>query len=281
MFKNVLVGVDGGWGGRDAIALASRLCESEGKLTLAHVHGGELHPLHAVTPGSLKEERDASTRLLEEQRASAGVEAELVNIVGLSPGRGLHQQAEEQGADMIVVGSCRHGVLGRAMLGDDARGALNGSPCAVAIAARGYAEHPVPFGKIGVGYDGSPEGTVALAKAQELAKPTRASVYALEVVTIPSYAFTGIVPPAIGETIDLMLKQASERMNALPDVEGSAVYGLTGEELATFGDDMDLLVVGSRNYGPVHRLVVGSTADYLERHARCSLVVLPRVHGAD
>jgi nucleotide-binding universal stress UspA family protein len=61
-------------------------------------------------------------------------------------------------------------------------------------------------------------------------------------------------------------------------VEGHAVYGLTGEELAAFGDSVDLLVVGSRNYGPVRRLVLGSTSDYLERHARCSLLVLPRVN---
>jgi hypothetical protein len=39
---------------------------------------------------------------------------------------------------------------------------------------------------------------------------------------------------------------------------------------------LDILVVGSRGYGPVRRLVLGSTADYLERHARCSLLVLPR-----
>jgi hypothetical protein len=35
-------------------------------------------------------------------------------------------------------------------------------------------------------------------------------------------------------------------------------------------------VVGSRSYGPVRRLVIGSTSDYLERHARCALLVLPR-----
>ena len=65
-----------------------------------------------------------------------------------------------------------------------------------------------------------------------------------------------------------------------PDVEGRAVYGLTGEELAAFGDDVDLLVVGSRSYGPCERLVLGSTSDYLERHARCSLLVLPRAAGS-
>jgi nucleotide-binding universal stress UspA family protein len=57
------------------------------------------------------------------------------------------------------------------------------------------------------------------------------------------------------------------------------VYGLTGEELAAFGDEVDILVVGSRGYGPVRRLVLGSTSDYLERHARCSLLVLPRGGG--
>ena len=56
---------------------------------------------------------------------------------------------------------------------------------------------------------------------------------------------------------------------------------MTGEELAAFGDDVDILVVGSRSYGPVRRMMLGSTSDYLERHARCSLVVLPRAAGAE
>jgi nucleotide-binding universal stress UspA family protein len=65
-------------------------------------------------------------------------------------------------------------------------------------------------------------------------------------------------------------------LEELPDVEGHAVYGIAGEELAAFGDQVDILVVGSRDYGPVKRLVLGSTSDYLERHARCALLVLPR-----
>ena len=76
-----------------------------------------------------------------------------------------------------------------------------------------------------------------------------------------------------------MLAEANDRMKQLPDVEGRAVYGLAGEELAAFGDEVDILVVGSRSYGPVRRLVLGSTSDYLERHARCSLLVLPRAGG--
>jgi len=146
----------------------------------------------------------------------------------------------------------------------------------VAIASLGYAEHPTPITKVGVAYNGSPESNAALAVAHELAAPTGASVHALEVVSLPAAAYGGLMPPAIGESIDAMLQEASSRMQELPDVEGRAAYGLTGEELATFGDEVDILVVGSRGYGPVRRLVVGSTSDYLERHARCPLLVLPR-----
>ncbi len=276
MFKNVLVGVDGSSNGRDAIALAAQLTDRDGRLTLAHVHPGSLHPLHAVTPGLVNEEREASQKLLEREREAADVDAALLSVVASAPGGGLHRQAEEQDADLLVVGSCSRGAFGRAMLGDDTRAALNGAPCAVAVAVKGYGEHPTPLAKVGVGYNGSPESRAALAIAQQLAEPTNASVAALEVVSIPTYAFTGLIPPTIGEGVDIVLKEASARMGELEGAHGSAVYGLTGEELAAFGEDLDLLVVGSRSYGPIKRLVVGSTSDYLERHARCSLLILPR-----
>jgi nucleotide-binding universal stress UspA family protein len=276
MFKKVIVGVDGSANGRDAIALAAGLRDPAGKLTLAHVHPGEFHPLHAITPDLLAEEHKASVALLEEQLAAAGAQAELVSIVAASPGAGLHQQAEERDADLLVVGSCGRGALGRAMIGDDTRAALNGAPCAVAIAARGYAAHAAPIAKVGVAYNGSPESETALASARQLAAQVGASVQALEVVSIPSYAFSGVMAPPLGDSIDALIAEASERLGKLDGVEGHAVYGLAGEELAAFGDQLDLLVVGSRGYGPVRRLVSGSTSDYLERHARCSLLVLPR-----
>ena len=125
-----------------------------------------------------------------------------------------------------------------------------------------------------MGYNGSRESEAALALARTLAAPTRASVEALEVVSIPSYGFA---EATIGEGMDLLLDEASARMHELPGVDGRAVYGGAGEQLAALSDNVDLLVVGSRSYGSVRRLVLGSTCDYLERHARCSLLVLPRL----
>src|ERR1035437_4611119 len=299
MFKNVLVGVDGRSNGRDAIALASRLTDPAGKLTLAHVHSGQVHPLHAITPGLVREEREASQKLLAAELEAADVDAELVAVEDATPGSGLHRRAEEQGADLLVVGSCSRGLMGRVMLGDDTRASLNGAPCAVAIAARGYAESPAPLARggvayngsserkaapvarVGVAYNGSSESKAALATAIAVAAPAGAEVRAMEVVSIPTYAFTGLVPPAFGETVELMLSEGNARMRELDGAEGRAVYGLAGEELAAFGDEVDLLVVGARSYGPVRRLVVGSTSDHLERHARCSLLVLPRAGEED
>jgi nucleotide-binding universal stress UspA family protein len=279
MFKNVLVGVDGSPRGRDAIALASRLTHADGKLTFAHVRNGELNPFGAITPGLVNEEREASEKLLTQESENANVSAELVSVVAMEAGRGLHVRAEEQHADLLVVGSSSRGALGRAMLGDDTRSALNGTPCAIAIAAVGYGEHPGPIAKVGVAYNGSRESQQALALARELAAPTRAAVRALEVVSIPTYAFFGMMPSLVVESIEAMLQEANGHMKQLPHVDGRAVYGLVGEELAQFGDQVDILVVGSRSYGPVRRLVLGSTSNYLERHARCSLLVLPRGVG--
>ena len=280
MFKNVLVGVDGRPNGRDAIALAARLTDPDGKQTFAYVHSGVVRPSRAISPGVVRDPRQAADVLLEQQRDAADVTAELISIEAASPGKGLHVQAEEQHADLLVVGSCSHGSFGRVMLGDDTRGALNGAPCAVAIAATGYSQHPDPIANVGVAYNQSPESEAALALARDIAARTNARIRALEVVSL-TVAYSGIIPPTGGEIIQAMLGEATARMKELPGVDGRAVAGLAGEELAEFGDQVDILIVGSRGYGPLRRLVLGSTSDYLERHARCSLLVLPRGAHAD
>ncbi len=275
MFENVLVGVDGSANGRDAIALAGVLADPRGRVTLAHVHAGVLHPVLGLTPRLLEEEEEASLRLLRQERERAGVKLELVSIAAGAPGPALHGHAEEQESDLIVVGSSSRGALGRVLLGDDTRQALNGAPCAIAVASRGFAEQARPIARVGVAYNDTAESRAALELARTLAARSGSRVSALEVVTIPTYAYTGLVAP-IDDDLDEMLKEANERMRLLVDVDGRAVYGLAGEELAAFGDELDILVVGSRSYGPLRRLVLGSTSDYLERHARCSLLVLPR-----
>jgi len=273
MFKNAIVGVDGSPNGRDAIALAAQLTAPDGKISLVHVHSGLLRPSAAVTLRPAVEDAEASARLLERERAESGVEADVASVVALSPGRGLHEQAERHHAEVIVVGSCSRGLLGRVFIGDDARAALNGAPCAIAIAARAFAGREGPMARIGVGYDGTAESEAALAAARAIAADNGASLHALQAVALPLYAYNPLV---IGPLTESLLDEARTRLAALPGVDARAVTGYPGEELAVFSAALDLLVVGSRSYGPVRRLVLGSTSHYLERYARCSLLVLPR-----
>ena len=164
MFEKILIGVDGRAGGRDAVALATRLAAPSATLTLAHVEAG----LVSRRGHYVAEERgfDRSASLLAAERERAGIPAAIVCVGGTSPARGLHALAREQGADLIVVGSSRRGFLGRALLGDDARDSLDGAPCAVAIAPHGYAETLAPMVEVGIGRDRATESEHALAAAR-------------------------------------------------------------------------------------------------------------------
>ena len=164
MFEKILIGVDGRAGGRDAIALATRLAAPSASFTLSHVDAGFLSRRgHYVG-----EERvfDRSASMLAAERERAGIPAAIVCLGAPSPARGLHDLAREQGADLIVVGSSRRGSLGRALLGDDARESLDGAPCAVAIAPHGYAETLAPLVEVDIGGGRATEREHALATAR-------------------------------------------------------------------------------------------------------------------
>ena len=152
---------------------------------------------------------------------------------------------------------------------------LNGAPCAVAIAPSGYAGRRGELIEIGVGYDGSPESEHALLVARRLADAHGSRLSAFEAVHLPAYMFTG--PPIPDETtINAMIDEARTEVSGLPGVEGHAAYGNPAEELTVYSASLDLLVVGSRSYGPLGRVVHGSTAQDLARRAHCPLLVLTR-----
>jgi nucleotide-binding universal stress UspA family protein len=172
MFDNVVVGVDGRSGGRDAVALAMQLAAGDARITLAHVCGGTVMGGRASAL-AVPLEREASEQLLARAAADAGVHAGTEVVYECSVGRGLHELADQVCADLLVVGSTRHALLGRVLMGDDARAAFNGAPCAIAIAPRGYTETQHDLRKLGVGYDGSAESEHALTVALELASRVR------------------------------------------------------------------------------------------------------------
>lgn len=275
MFKNVIVGVDGREGGRDAIALARMLCDEHGVLTLAHVYPLEHRAWRGTNPAHDAAQREQAKELLARIRDEIGGAAKLHVFGSPSVGRGLHEMAEALGADLLVVGSAGRGLLGRVFVGDDTRAALDGAPCAVAISPAGYGPGLAALREIGVGYDGSPESEHAVGIAQKLASERHAKLSAFEAVSLPAYAFAGPAVPD-EDTIDELVDRARKRVGGIEGVAPRASYGHPAEELALFSASLDLLVIGSRSYGPLGRLVHGSTASQLSRTARCPLLVLTR-----
>lgn len=275
MFDNVLVGVDGHQGGRDAIALATQLAAPGAEITLAHVYGAGLMPGRGAALLLAGELEDAE-ELLERERAAASLDAHIMPCAEHSVGRGLHEAAERRAADLLVVGSCHRGLVGRVLIGDDTSGALNGAPCAVAIAPLGYDASFHRISSIGIGYDGSPESGPALAAARELAARHGATIKALVVVSLQSIPYGEPIPDNWPEAANQLMDEELRRLRGFEDVEGDVAYGETSEELASFSEALDLLIVGSRSYGPAGRLFNGSTSNYLARRARCPLLVLPR-----
>ena len=279
MFKQIVVGVDEHEGGRDAIALATKLLAPDGELTLAYVYAGDPHVYRSASPAFDASERERARELLERTRQETGVQANLRWRGSPSVGRGLHELCEVIGADLLVVGSSRRGLLGRVLIGDDTRAALNGAPCAIAIAPAAYSQQPVAMRGIGVAYNGSPESEHAVAVAREIASECGAKLSAFEAVSLPTYATVG-GPVAIDDALEGIVDDARQRIAELGGVEPHAAYGYPAEELGVYSASLDLLIVGSRGYGPIGRLIHGSTSQQLVHSARCPLLVLPRAARA-
>lgn len=275
MFKHVMVGIDGEAGDRDGVALAKLLLADGGRLTLAHIYPGETYAWRGSNPAYATVEEEDARALLERARTEERVDADLHYRGNSSVGKGLHVLAEELGADVLVLGSSRHGLMHRVMIGDHTHAALNGAPCAVAVAPAGYAAETKLMREVGVGYNGSPESEHALAVARELAAAYGAKLSAFEAVSVPTFVVHGRTAVDT-EPISDLVEQARERIAALRGVEAHAAYGAPAEELTVYSASLDLLVVGSRDYGPIGHLMHGSTSEQLAHSARCPLLVLTR-----
>lgn len=280
MFKQIVIGVDGHEGGRDAIALARQLRSDTSELTLAYIHPGDMHLRPGVDVASEAARNRPPTQVVETAQLASDVQAELCLRVSDSVGRGLHDLCEQIAADLLVVGCSRRGPLGRVLIGDDTRGAINDAPCAVAVAPVGYADHPVAMREIGVAYNGSSESEHAIEMARTIAAEHAATVSAFEGLGLPSFGYVP-EPETVQGTLEELLDLARERISGHADVEPHAAFGRPVEELALYSASLDLLIVGSRGHGKLGRLVYGSMSQRLARQARCPLLVLGPGAGSD
>jgi nucleotide-binding universal stress UspA family protein len=264
MFTKIVVGYDGTEHARAAVKLARALVDpTEAGLTVAGIcqfdpRTQDFDPRFADVDSSLRAEVERAAR-------ETGGIAKLVPAA--SPERGLVELAQDEHADLIVVGSSRRSRRGRVLAGSLARHLLHTSPCAEAIAPHGLHERSVTLELVGVGYDGSFESREALAAAEALARSAGAG---LRIVTVAG-------PDDDESSCQVLLDEALESTSAelVPTAELAHGDPATALVADTRGD-MDMLFLGSRRFGPLRQVLLGSVSAEVVDHAHCAVVVLPR-----
>lgn len=273
----LLVGLDDGGHGRDALELARVLCTATGSgaLLVAVPFGGPLPTSFELVP----EEHARSVKPLfdEARERLAGIEVETRVYVGSSPAAVLTTLAEREEVDGVVIGSPRRSGVERLILGSTALNVLNGAAVDVFVAPPGYAELPHDgLATVAVAYLGTPESKAALARALELVEPQGA----IELLTV-------VEPPLPlsrrGEDLTNPIEPdriIAEGLEAVPTdvrVDARRLDGASAPELeAACAEGVDLLVLGSRGYGPVRRVLLGSVSGHVFRHAPCPVLVTRR-----
>ena len=137
-----------------------------------------------------------------------------------------------------------------------------------------------------------PSRRFALLLARELAHHTGAHLSLRAVVdeTVPGWVGLSVTPSYVDALQELTeerraatLELLARRLQACEGVtaDGAVVVGDPAGELVAATEDLDLLVLGSRRWGPVHRLALGSTSERVIRHAACPVLVPPRRADAE
>ena len=127
----------------------------------------------------------------------------------------------------------------------------------------------------------------ALPYAAAIARAAKANIICINVVEpiVPAVGYTGLAEAMPIAEISEQLEDSAER--EMPDVLGCEVlHGLDVEEVIAHGDaaaeivrvanerEVDLIVISSHGRTGLGRIIFGSTAEAIVRHARCPVLVV-------
>lgn len=276
MFRRIVVGADTSREGRDAVALAAAIATATGAgITLL-----QAYPTVPLMDGAAAERRCAG-RQLASLRDELAPTAHIACVADGNAARALLAEAESWHADLIVIGSSRKAATGRCAIGGTGRRLLTKLPPALAIARRGLHEDTVTLANIAVGYDGGPESDRALRFADRLAVHANAELLIETVNKDP-------IPTLLsGESLSRELlaeiregaqlgavkigERAASRTAAPCHVNGS--IGDAALVLREMSEDADLMVIGSRRWGLLPRVLLGGVGEALAADCGASLVI--------
>jgi nucleotide-binding universal stress UspA family protein len=287
MSKSVLVGYDPDGADRAPVRFGAAIARATGApLVVACVSRGESgeagdEPLSADARQALGGVRD--------HLQAEGIEVECRQLHSTSAARALHEEAEHDDAGLLVVGSSPRRSPQRILGGSTAERLMHGAPCPVAVVPPNWAP-PRALQTVGVGFVATPEGEEALRGAHALARRFGARLRVLTVVreTIGLGLETEpYIPPVPGKSVltvegehELVAaeraRQALERLGDDGSAEVESFVGDPAEILVDVSQHLDLLVCGSRGYGPLRAVLLGGVSRQLVARAHCPVIALPR-----
>ncbi len=139
------------------------------------------------------------------------------------------------------------------------------------------------FGRIIVAVDGSEVAKKAATKALALAKSTDIPVVAMHVINIDLYIYqTELVYPTEIPLQELIQKEGHDYLDEIVtlgeqmgiSVSKKLVEGHPAEEIIKEAHEDDLIVMGSKGRTGLDRLLLGSVAENVARHASCPVMIV-------
>jgi nucleotide-binding universal stress UspA family protein len=289
--RSVLVATDLGAGSDEVVQSAA---------ALAAAAGAELHVVHALDIETAVAGREAIRSLADwMEQAQLTVDDQVRRVVprgtkmhtrivdGMAHGA-IIEEAKSVSADLIVLGPHRGGDAGAHFLGTTADRVLRTSevPCLVV-------KDPLtlPLRQIGVPIDFSEPARGALETAvrwspllgttSQAGESTRPEIHAFHVGWTVDLSDNPSLPQKVFlPRLDQEVKDLRQRsgMGSEVAIRKDVVWGVSPAlEISNYAREhnLDLLVIGTHGHGGVKRLLIGSVASGVARHAPCPVLLIP------
>jgi nucleotide-binding universal stress UspA family protein len=287
--STILIGVDASERSEDAIAFARQLADASGAhLVLANAYPHSDFPKRAANASYREVLRDGSLEIVREMRSRLEGFPEARSTVKItanpSPAHALHAMADVEDAALLVVGSTHTGRAGRVLPGSTGERLIHGSPCAVAVVPTDYRKHMEPIRRVGVAYNRSPEARAAVFAAAEVARGLGAELVVIGVADAMSYSTPALMGGPSWESLRADVdRHVQEGLDALVAELPAGVTATTkllkgdpAELLTGYSAHVDVLVTGSRGYGPARSVLAGGVSGRVLRSAQCPVILVPR-----
>lgn len=289
---HIAVGVSAHPEGRDAAALGAALARATGAdlMLIAVLSDPIVVPPIGMSWKTLRKQTEVA---LAQIRDAVVPGARVVVRTDVSVARALKRVVAREHRDLLVVGSSAKAPEGSVRIGKRIRQLIGYASCALAIAPRGmHKRTDIPLRRIGVGYDGGPESEAALSLAASIARATGAHLHVCGVVDDRAKSARwspGGVTSALPDLDDrvqadltLLRERAVTAAHSLDHgVQVDVRRGRPADALLDLCAEVDLLMIGSRRWGTVARLLLGSTGESLAYHATCPLLIVPRAQASN